>query len=776
MAIKGRVVLAASVLFGGLAVVVRAEDDDDHYTPPRKRPAIVENMDNFTRNLFSGLKPKEEPPPRKPGQTALPKKPSTLQQPATTPRPMTPVAPRAGSAMGTAPTYATTPRSNPVYSDRAPASERPIIPPAGMTRSPRPTEADAAADGAPSRPLHERLSTFRNSAFPDAADSTDARPAAAPGRIGDPRITDPLTGNEARDRDPISVVPDRPATVHAPREIADHDEPLEAPPAGGEQPTLAQRPGVGGRPARTANMEPTPAHPLGRPSVTLDRPRAVADNLLVARKGPILSVETVGPRRITVGKEAVYQLQLVNAGEVAAEEVVVHVNLPQWADVLGSDTSAGSVQIGSAPDGARPLAWRVGQVNPASRERMALRLVPRESRPFDLGVRWDYKPAAAQAMIEVQEPKLAMHLEGPREVLYGRKELFALKLANAGTGDAESVVITLLPVGTGDNQPATHRLGTLPAGQEKTIEVELTARQTGDLLIQVEARGDNGVQAALAEKVLVRRAGLQLDVAGPQVQFVNAVAAYRVRVSNPGNAPARNLRLALTLPTGAKYLSGVDGARQEPGGKVQWLVDSVGPASEQVFVVKCQLSMAGPARLDAVCQADDELSATAAAATRVDAVADLALDVKDPSGPVAVGEDVVYEIRIRNRGTKAAEGVEVLSFFSTGVEPVAVEGTGHKIQPGQVIFNPIAAIGPGAETTLRVKARADQAGTHVFRAEVHCKPLGTRLVSEETTQFYQEGPGAAAPMTAAEPRRMDAAPGNRYAPPPSPGAPPAVNR
>jgi uncharacterized repeat protein (TIGR01451 family) len=375
-------------------------------------------------------------------------------------------------------------------------------------------------------------------------------------------------------------------------------------------------------------------------------------------------------------------------------------------------------------------------------------------------------------MIEVQEPRLGLHLEGPREVFFGRKELFALKLANTGTGDAENVVITLLPLGSGDNQPATHRMGVLPAGEEKMIEVELTARQTGDLLIQVEVRGDHGVRAELAEKVLVRRAALQMEVQGPQVQFVNAIASYRVRLTNPGNAPARNVRMVANLPTGAKYLAGIEGAQLDANGsQVRWVIDNVPPGAEQVFAVRCSLGMPGSCRLEVNCAAEDELTAMAGATTRVDAIADLRLDVKDPAGPIALGEEAVYEVRVFNRGTKAAEGVEVMAFFSSGIEPANVEGAGHKIQPGQVVFDPIASIGPGAEMTLKIRAKAEVAGAHVFRAEVHCRPLGTRLVSEETTHFYHDGPGGSAPQMAAEPQPLGASrTADRYAPPVPPTA------
>ena len=59
------------------------------------------------------------------------------------------------------------------------------------------------------------------------------------------------------------------------------------------------------------------------------------------------------------------------------------------------------------------------------------------------------------------------------------------------------------------------------------------------------------------------------------------------------------------------------------------------------------------------------------------------------------------------------------------------------------------------------------AGNHVFRAEVHCKTMGIRLVGEESTHFYQDGPGlqqaasmpakpaTATPATPDEPRTAE---------------------
>ena len=230
-----------------------------------------------------------------------------------------------------------------------------------------------------------------------------------------------------------------------------------------------------------------------------------------------------------------------------------------------------------------PSSGRWATSTPSRTQRLTIRIVPRQSRPFDLAVRWESKPIASQAMIEVQEPKLSLKLEGPREVHYGKKELYRLKLSNTGNGNAENVAIVLTPIGTGENVPASHKVGLLPAGEEKSLDVELTARQAGTLTIQAEARADGGVRTDLAEKVLVHRAALKLDIDGPKVQFVGAVANYVVRVRNTGTAPARNIHLSIALPSGAKYLSGIEGARRSAAqNKLEWTLERSAPTWSRV--------------------------------------------------------------------------------------------------------------------------------------------------------------------------------------------------
>ncbi len=582
------------------------------------------------------------------------------------------------------------------------------------------------------RPLYERLSAARQSVFRD--DEPRPQPNLQSARPADATTIKAPAGLESG----VPKVAGRPIVVQRAKPAAAADEAIVAEPSLGPAAS-----------SLTPALEKTPAANNPEPESQ--------SGVLFARKGPILNVETVGPRRIAVGKESTYEVRIVNSGEVAAEELVVVVSLPESAKVAGTEASAGAAQASIVGQPAGTVQWKLSRLDARGHERLLLRIVPHQSRSFDLAVRWDTKPVASQAMIEVQEPKLLLQLEGPHEVLYGKKEIYRLKLTNTGNGAAENVTIMLKTVGTGDNVPAAHKVGTLAAGGEKMLDVELTARQAGNLAIQVEAQAD-GAGAELSEKVMVRRAGLKIDLEGPKVQFLGTTATYVVRVRNPGTAPARNVNLSFALPPGAKYVSGIQGARVDAAAnKVEWTVESIGPAMEQVAALKCSLATSGVNHLEVKVAADNDLSASVGTVTQVETVANLVMDVKSPEGPVSVGEEAAYEVRVRNRGTKQAESVEVFAYLSNGIEPTSAEGGPNRLGPGQVIFSPIKSLAPGAEAVLKVRARAEVGGNHVFRAETHCKPLGARLVSEVTNLYYIDA-SAGQPATAGLAGQATAAP------------------
>jgi len=176
---------------------------------------------------------------------------------------------------------------------------------------------------------------------------------------------------------------------------------------------------------------------------------------------------------------------------------------------------------------------------------------------------------------------------------------------------------------------------------------------------------------------------------------------------------------------------------------VAWHVGTLGPGDDTYMELKCILKSPGANRVAiAAATAKGDLKDNKLAETNVIAIADLKLDVADPSGPVAVGSQAIYEIHIHNRGASAAKDVNAVALFSEGIEPEQAEGAMYTVADGRVTFKTIDELAAGRDAILRIRAHATQPGTHIFRAEVICRDLEIKLAAEETTRFYaDDSPG-----------------------------------
>ncbi|REK12982.1 MAG: hypothetical protein DWQ37_10165 [Planctomycetota bacterium] len=515
-------------------------------------------------------------------------------------------------------------------------------------------------------------------------------------------------------------------------EVPAPDEPTPASPTpaeGSDEPTPA---------------EPTPGEPASLEPVEADPADDAAEGVLLSAASPVIAVQATGPRSVLVGKEAEFVVKASNTG-APAKNVAISIHIPSYADVADARPTSGSAQPTSPGEARQGVVWTLDTLDAEAEETLVLKLVPRRSSPLDLALSYTFAPETSQTMVEVQEPKLAMTLSGPSEVPFGETRIYKLTISNPGNGDTHNVRVSLLPIGRAGDAPASHRLGTLLAGESKTIDIELTARQAGPLAIKAQSFADGGLRAEAAEQVLVRRADLAVEIEAPQMKYAGTPGTCLVKIANTGDAVAQGVRVTAVLPLDAKFLAASSGGRLDTqSGQVHWTLGALPAGGERVMELQFSMNTAGDNRVQVSATAQGDLSAAASSNTRVEAIADLKLEVRDPQGPVAVGDDAVYEIRIRNRGTKAARDIDLAVFFSEGLEPTVADGGGHEMGSGQVIFHPIASIEAGEAATFHVRAQAAKSGNHVFRAEVVCESLNTKLAAEEATHFYGDGPRASA--------------------------------
>ena len=443
---------------------------------------------------------------------------------------------------------------------------------------------------------------------------------------------------------------------------------------------------------------------------------------------PGIRVATHGPSEVMIRQTNEYEIRVENRGSIDASGVLVRALVPDWAEVRGRNATRG--EIDNQPQGERErLVWTIDELPAGSSETMYVRLMAARSGVYDLDVDWTLMPQKSVAKVKVHEPQLNLTIEGPDEVVYGESQTYKVRVLNPGDGTAPNVVFTLSP---NSATPQSQQIGDIPPGKEAQFDVELTAKDLGDLQIHGLASGDLDLRAEQVKTIRVASAQLEAVLSGPELKYQNTEAMYTLQVQNEGSATSQKIQATLRLPAGVEYMGGIDEATQQ-GNALRWEITSLAPGTTRDYQFRCNMKATGEHMFAFDCKGTAAGDTGVSIATRVESIADLVLLVNDPPAPAPIGSEVTYEIIIRNRGSKEARDVRAVAQFSHGIEPQRIEGQSGDVVTGQVLFDSIPRIGAGEVIRLRVIAKAERGGHHRFRTEV--RSGDTVLVAEEATHY-----------------------------------------
>lgn len=458
------------------------------------------------------------------------------------------------------------------------------------------------------------------------------------------------------------------------------------------------------------------------------QPILVPGKMVVTSEIPGIRVITEGPSEILIRELTQYEVRVENRGSIDATGVIVRTALPPWAEVTSHSVSVGSITpIGEESDGQ--VEWIIDSLPAGVVERLFVRIRAVKPGAFDVATNWTSLPQTHSATITVREPKLSIEIEGPDEIIHGKTQKYRVRVMNPGDGMASNVMFTLAP----DADDAMEQpIGNIPAGKEVSFEIELTARDQGELKIQGTASGDLDLSARADKSVAVASAKIDATLTGPPLKYQGTDAVYQLLVTNSGRAISESIAAEVRIPAGVEYLGGIESARVQ-GDRLIWNVKSLSPGESLNYELNCRMAQTGNHRLTFNCNGTAAGRATVGLETVVEAIADLKLAVFDPPAPAAVGAEVTYEIVIDNRGSKAAENVRIVAQFGHGIEPLRIVGHAGDVVTGQVLFAPIERIEPASQVRMKIVAKADKPGDHRFRAEVRSGE--TVLVAEEATVY-----------------------------------------
>ncbi|MDR0609189.1 MAG: DUF11 domain-containing protein [Planctomycetaceae bacterium] len=472
---------------------------------------------------------------------------------------------------------------------------------------------------------------------------------------------------------------------------------------------------------------------------------------------PRLEVEAEGDPRAIVGQEALYRIKIINRGGSPAEQIVLKVEIPNWLEIAQPEVSAGTTSV-VPREGNRELrdfVWKVSRVDAQAEELLVLHLIPQQRKSVDLRIEYDFFKPTTIAKIVVQEPILEMELQGPDEVLWGTNVGYKLLVRNSGNGDAENVKLELLQTGS---DMKSCELPVLKAGEEQMIDVEVWTGKQEHIDINIQATGQYDISAKVNKRVNVLRPNIVMAVDSPTVQFVGSPAEFQIKVQNVGNAAARDLVLSAVIPLGAKFISSTAGGELTPENQIVWKIDSILVGDVFSASVVCEPKREGACKLETSISDKSGELASCTGSFEAEAIVELKLEVENPQGPIEIGQEAVYTLNVVNRGTKAAENVEIKAAFGGGLEPHGVEGGNAYMSDGQVFFDKIPTITSRQNLVLKVKAKAEKPGNHRIRTEVICAAANVHLVNENTTYFYQKQKGKSTTVVSSDPAISTPAP------------------
>ena len=217
---------------------------------------------------------------------------------------------------------------------------------------------------------------------------------------------------------------------------------------------------------------------------------------------------------------------------------------------------------------------------------------------------------------------------------------------------------------------------------------------------------------------------LVLELTGSELRYTDSDGEYSLTVTNPGTAPAMDVRVSATLlGDGRPYVP--PGAAWDAGTrKMTWTIPEIEPGGgTKSYSFRVRLGGLGIFKVDGEAIGRGGLRDFKSVSTSVEGNADVELSVSADMRFLDVGQDNVFRITLRNLGTKEARKVQVSALLSDTLEAVETGGTDQnanvdKPTKTQIAFPEIDRISPGAEKVLGIRAKAKAPGLGTCRVFV----------------------------------------------------------
>ena len=451
-------------------------------------------------------------------------------------------------------------------------------------------------------------------------------------------------------------------------------------------------------------------------------------------KTSALILEKAVPAEVMTNKPYVYELTVSNVSAGKLENVVVNETLP--AGLKLADQVEGAT-MAVAGDKVR---FQVGSLEAGQKVTVRVPATATQTGAVTANTSVSYDSSLAMN-IQVVQPALAMTTTLPGEAMRGSEVPLKVTVTNSGTGMARNVRLQdVLPDGmaTLDGKPGfSVLLGDIASGEVKNVELPVKLSRHGAYTNTASATGDDGLRAEATAQVTARQPIFEVEKTGPKQQYVGVPYSYDIKITNKGDADARDVKVSDMLPAGLAVADVTDNG-QLVDGKVFWRFANIAKGSTQVIRLTVKGTEPGTAYNAVNVQAEFAQAVNVSGETLLVGVPAVRMEVMDEADPVVVGSETAYTISVTNQGSAPATNIKLIGELESQMEYVSSKGaTPGKMSDGKVAFEPLASLAPKQTATFRVVVKAKENADVRFKASMTSDQLGRPVDQVESTTFYR---------------------------------------
>ena len=441
-------------------------------------------------------------------------------------------------------------------------------------------------------------------------------------------------------------------------------------------------------------------------------------------------LEKILPEQIILGRPFNYSMVVTNLTDMTLETVRISEILPENFTLTSSSPYEATMQGNTA-------VWTIPSLAPRASETLNITGTANSGTQFATCAEVTYR-AMLCVTTPVVSPAIALAVRLASAMDTCTETQIVYTVTNNGSATLTDVNInTAIPSGiTVVRGESTIRVNSLAPGASESFTVDVKPNTGGTYNIEPTATSSEGVTANTTASTTVSAPVLVASASAPEQVLIVRTITYAVGVTNTGNTTAGATMVSASLPAHATFVSATDGGIVDAG-NVVWQVSSLAPGGvvNYSFTVKPERGGAFPTTVRAT--NDCAGVATAAAETQVVGIPALLLEVADLNDPVAVGDDVVYEIVVTNQGSALANNIVLKIVLEDNERYVSSTGeTTATVSGREILMAPIVAMEIGGKAVYRVTVRTTAISDTRFTVIMTSSDLNRPVQETESTNIY----------------------------------------